>query len=45
MAARSAAAMRGTAERPNLLILLVAASAVLLFLGLDASTIWDANEA
>lgn len=34
------------AERPNrVLIALVAASAVLLFLGLDASTIWDANEA
>src|SRR5688500_1058688 len=30
---------------PRILVALVAASAVLLFLGLDASTIWDANEA
>lgn len=30
---------------PAVLIALVAASALLLFLGLDASTIWDANEA
>jgi len=46
MVAQSQAARRGTAEPPNrLLIALVAASAVLLFLGLDASTIWDANEA
>lgn len=46
MDAESRAAMRGTAERPNrILIALVAASAMLLFLGLDASTIWDANEA
>jgi 4-amino-4-deoxy-L-arabinose transferase-like glycosyltransferase len=46
MAVDTPAAMRGTAERPNrLLIVLVAASALLLFLGLDASTIWDANEA
>ena len=29
----------------RLLVVLVAAAAVLLFLGLDASTIWDANEA
>ncbi len=37
------AADRQAANR--ILVALVAASAVLLFLGLDASTIWDANEA
>lgn len=46
MDAENPAARRGSSEVVNrLLIALVAASAVLLFLGLDASTIWDANEA
>lgn len=46
MTADARTASRGAPGGPNrLLIALVAASAVLLFLGLDASTIWDANEA